>query len=327
MDSSSFFSIIKLIRKSQKSSLFLGVVFLICAIVVFTGKDDIARLLNVDYYKYYTSRVFISGVIFLLIGLSFLSFYYLQTDINAETRNYERVENERVLLKDRLMELERQLHSQQILYTETQKLLKKTSTKERDDQAVAAFKNSAVSDTNIILDSSLKNDLEFKNLNDRIFNEIGRLRKSANYNLTIGGGITIAAITYLGYEVYAMHANFKLLVDILSYYIPRLTIIIFIEVFAFFFLKIYKSSLADIKYFHNELTNIELKAIALRKSIDTKNESIISTTITDLSKTERNFILKKGESTIDLEKDKIEGSNSSHLIDLFKDFLKTKGVK
>ena len=38
---------------------------------------------------------------------------------------------------------------------------------------------------------------------------------------------------------------------------------IFIEVFSFFFLKLYKSGLADILYYQNELTNLESKFLAL----------------------------------------------------------------
>lgn len=40
-----------------------------------------------------------------------------------------------------------------------------------------------------------------------------------------------------------------------------------IELFAYFFLSLYRTSLQKIKYFQNELTNIEAKQIALRAAL------------------------------------------------------------
>jgi len=37
-----------------------------------------------------------------------------------------------------------------------------------------------------------------------------------------------------------------------------------IELFAYFFLKLYKSDLSEIKYFQNELTNVEMRYAAVR---------------------------------------------------------------
>ncbi|MBI5525005.1 MAG: hypothetical protein HY897_01580 [Deltaproteobacteria bacterium] len=42
----------------------------------------------------------------------------------------------------------------------------------------------------------------------------------------------------------------------LSHYVPRITTVTFIEVFAFFFLKLYRASLIEIKFYQNELTSL-----------------------------------------------------------------------
>jgi hypothetical protein len=69
---------------------------------------------------------------------------------------------------------------------------------------------------------------------------------------------------------------------------------------AFFFLNQYRSTLADTKYISNEITNIDLKLLSLivvTKS-DAPQTSAISKILQELAKTERNFALKKGETSI-----------------------------
>lgn len=92
-------------------------------------------------------------------------------------------------------------------------------------------------------------------------------------------------------------------------FIPRLSVSIFIELFSFFFLRMYKRNLDEIKYLNNERTNIELKLIALESAILNKDdENTLGKILIELSKTERNFILKKGESTVEVEKEKLESN-------------------
>lgn len=165
---------------------------------------------------------------------------------------------------------------------------------------------------------------DFVEINRRIGFEIVRLSKSANINLVFGSITTLIAVGFLGYEVLYKPVNFTEMVPLLSHYIPRITIVIFVEVFAFFFLKIYKANLNDIKYFHNEKTNIDLKLVAIKAAIATKNETIIQTSITELAKTERNFILKKDESTIEIEKERLDFQSSKSVLDALKDIIKSK---
>ena len=76
----------------------------------------------------------------------------------------------------------------------------------------------------------------------------------------------------------------------------RVSIALFIQTFAYFFLRLYKTSLEDIKYYQNEITNIESRWLALATAKD--KPEFIKPAIDSLLKTERNFVLKKGESTL-----------------------------
>lgn len=137
----------------------------------------------------------------------------------------------------------------------------------------------------------------------RLKEEILFLRKRANIQVTLGSGITIGAGIGLYFFVKESQSLLGTVEDIYTYFIPRLSLILFIEVFAFFFLKLYKDSLTEVKYYHNELTNIEHKLTALEAS-HYSSEMDISRIIENLTYTERNFILKKDETTVELEKNK-----------------------
>lgn len=139
----------------------------------------------------------------------------------------------------------------------------------------------------------------------RLNDEIVSLGRRGNVNLGIGVITTIAAVVILTSTVISGDINLKG-EELLSYYFPRFTLSVFIEIFSFFFLKLYKTGLSEIKYFQNELTNAELKFIAAEKAILLENEDSIKSVIKELSTTERNFKLNKGESTVELEKDRNE---------------------
>lgn len=78
------------------------------------------------------------------------------------------------------------------------------------------------------------------------------------------------------------------------------------SVFAFFFLSTYRRNLSEIRYFHNEMTNIESKLLAFRmfnerQPSDQKQADAAYISILEgFSETERNFLLKKGETTTDI---------------------------
>lgn len=172
---------------------------------------------------------------------------------------------------------------------------------------------------------SNKHAQEVQHLLKRNISEIDRVSRSANVNLAFGSVTTAAAVFFLAYQVVFVKApDFADMRALLSYYIPRVSIVIFVEVFSFFFLRLYKANLADIKYYQNELTNIEFKLLAMRVAEDIGDTESTKAAIINFLATERNFVLKKDESTIELEKDKIQQQSNQNIADFLKDLVKSK---
>jgi hypothetical protein len=193
----------------------------------------------------------------------------------------------------------------------------KFSDKYIEDRIEANYKDQSVKNRKI---NNLISYIE--NKSNRLDDEILRLRKSGNLNLVIGSLTTFLAILGLVYEVFFNEIDFKNNIQLLSHYIPRLSLLIFIEFFAFFFLKLYKSNLFEIKYFNNEKTNIDFKIFSLKTAIHFEDKEMINTCINNFIDTERNFIIKKDESTIDLEKHKYDNISNSDLKDLILGIIK-----
>jgi hypothetical protein len=154
----------------------------------------------------------------------------------------------------------------------------------------------------------------------RLNQEITELGRRGAINLIIGIITTAVGVSYLGYIVYSSMGDgedfgWKSGVHTLL----RVSIALFIQIFAYFFLRLYKTSLEDIKYYQNEITNIESRWLALA-AIDLKNDALLKLVVDSLIKTERNFVLKKGESTLGLERERLE---KNEIIELVKEALGT----
>lgn len=144
----------------------------------------------------------------------------------------------------------------------------------------------------------------------RLSQEVAALTRRGNLNLVIGGATTLMAVALLVYVVMGATQSATKDIDALLWvYVPRLSIAVFIEIFSFFFLRLYRAGLDEIKYFQNELTNIDMRNIALESAFLMRDESALGRLIEELSRTERNFRLQKDESTVDLEKAKLESQS------------------
>ncbi|MFY4859092.1 hypothetical protein ACOTVM_00905 [Aliarcobacter butzleri] len=165
------------------------------------------------------------------------------------------------------------------------------------------------------------------NVKIRLEDEVSNLRRRAIVNLILGGGITLIGLSILGVSVLSISDANNLLNEINSiflYYTPRVLLVLFMQMFAYFFLRLYKFTLDEIKHFQNELTNIESKLAAIEITQTINNDEVMKDIISDLLQTERNFILKKGESTIELKREKIESDNIKDVLKEISSFLKTK---
>jgi len=129
----------------------------------------------------------------------------------------------------------------------------------------------------------------FETTLSRLWKEVGVLTRKSNVNLVIGILTTVVAVGLLAYLVLKSPTVPLInMADVLSHFIPRVSVAVFIEVFSFFFLKLYKSNLDEIKYFQNELTNVEMKVIALESAFLADKNKSSDTIIEQLVRTDRN---------------------------------------
>lgn len=136
-------------------------------------------------------------------------------------------------------------------------------------------------------------------------------------NLAIKAGVISAAvgIILIFWKIDLERApSMNDVIEMLAYYGPKASMIFLIEALAFFFLRLYRKTLDEIKYVHNELTNVEARIVALMHASQSKDPSLSAACITSLLATERNFVLKKGETTVSLEMSREESSLARQLI-------------
>ncbi len=161
--------------------------------------------------------------------------------------------------------------------------LRATVTADLAGELQARFKSEALES----LAFSLMREM-YKSDFERLFDQIALLRKRGNLNLAIGVAITLLAAGILIWATYGANSGFAKLTDVLSYYIPRVSTIAFIEVFAFFFLRLYKSTLAEEKFYQNELTARTARQVALEAALKSQVPGPLAAVITNLSLVDQN---------------------------------------
>ena len=324
---------------------------LIYLIIIFVVVSLFGLFVSSPLYPYFQglSSKDITNDVLILIGLflsiatlvSLMSRYLSPKTGNSNDESISKIENEKDLQKftDLLINFEEkakqialdfELRLQKILSaSEEQDMVVKYNFSSLYHQEIAkAIKTGLTQDFFDKIGLSIKQSLvETKGdqlivLRKQVENSIGRLKreielltKRANLNLIIGSTVTLVALMFLGYFVVTEQFSSLDVLKVTLHFLPRLSLVLFIEFFSFFFLKLYKANLSEIKYYQNELTNIENKYAALMAAFDYGNEADISAVIKTMSETERNFKLQKGESTVELEKVKFE---NKYLKDLFK---------
>lgn len=163
---------------------------------------------------------------------------------------------------------------------------------------------------------------------ERLSREISDLRLRSNINLLIGMAITGGGLWLLWSTVEMVDASellkvlasegresdVKFLKNLILPIVPRIMLVIFVEVFAYFFLRLYRNGLSEIKFFQNELTNVESKLTAIEFAFVTKSDEALKSAIEALSKTERNFVLEKGQTTVELERAKSDSDITRSIV-------------
>ncbi|HFD0742888.1 hypothetical protein OHF21_09475 [Escherichia coli] len=235
-----------------------------------------------------------------------------------------------------------------ILYKEIIKLNKRLSeienktssgvsveiTESERDKLISDAKKRIIGNTLLLADNSLKSDIsDFKKSYSlhklhtdmilRLESEIDRLNRRGGLNLAIGTIIALTGILSLAYFLYSA-PDIVDGVDFFIHHLPKLSFVIVVELFAYFFLRLYKNGFDEIKYFQNEITNIEMKAMSLKYAQEFKNEDIIKELAMHLMKTERNFILEKGQTTVSIEKDRLQNLTDSKITTMISEIIKLK---
>ena len=163
---------------------------------------------------------------------------------------------------------------------------------------------------------------------ERLVNELKNIGKRANTNLIIGSIITIVGWGLLLWFVIDVSQQKLSGWLLLNAFIPRISIVILIEMFSYFFLNLYKDSIDRIKYYQNELTNIESRKIAILACIAIDKDNVHKASVIErLLQVERNIVLKKNETTIDIEKMKVDNSTFKQIVSTINDIVQTVNGK
>jgi hypothetical protein len=126
----------------------------------------------------------------------------------------------------------------------------------------------------------------------RLRDELFSLSRRASVNLTVGSIVCGAGLLLLGYFVIRGLAG----ADYVSV-VLRFSLVIFVEIFAYFFLNLYRTLLFDIKYYQNEITNATFRVMAIEGALISGDMGKLNTLCDELMKTDRNATLKKDETT------------------------------
>lgn len=207
-------------------------------------------------------------------------------------------------------------------------------TESERNELISDTKKRIIGNTILLAENSLKADIsnfnKSYNLHKlhtdmvlRLESEIDRLNRRGGVNLAIGSTIALIGILSLAYFLYSAPGEVGG-VEFFIHQLPKLSFVIVVEVFAYFFLRLYKNGFDEIKYFQNEITNIEMKVMSLKYAQDFKSEDMIKELAMHLMKTERNFILEKGQTTVSIEKDRLQNISDSKLTSLISEIIKLK---
>ncbi len=117
--------------------------------------------------------------------------------------------------------------------------------------------------------------------------------------MAYGIGATILAITVLIYVLFnAAAPDGASQIQSIFYYTSRLFLVLLVQGISIFFLNLYKTTLNNVLYISNEITNHESKRDSLAIALNGGSTETADSMLTSLANTERNFILKKGETSI-----------------------------
>ncbi len=156
----------------------------------------------------------------------------------------------------------------------------------------------------------------------RISSEIESLTTRGNFNLSIGLTLTLIGVAILGIAAFD---QFLLTNDTTTYmyeFAPKLALSIVIQIFAYFFLSLYRASLTEKKYYQNEITNIESMYYGLMFAVYNNSDDALKEAVSAYLSVERNHVLKKGQSTVEIERHRMAAELLKDLREAQQGFVK-----
>lgn len=140
----------------------------------------------------------------------------------------------------------------------------------------------------------------------RLETEISEVRRRGGINLAMGMSITLVGLGILGYAVYTAPSMQAPSAELATYFFPRLSLALITEMFAYFFLRLYKLSMNETKYFQNELTGAEARALSILIASKQETPALLASVAKSLAALDRNHVLEKGQTTVEIEQARIE---------------------
>ena len=295
-------SALKIFQKiQQKQSLLYIPILIICSLIFF-------RLNTFEHNSLNAFPMLIAIlIIFIQFGIDYLS--GVSNDHYSNLAKHRELHSEFLALK----------HSVELSNVSNKKEYFDSIKAELAPELIASLSSFSTKDA--LLNKFIANKI--KSL-ERINSYKLLLNRKANFNLLFGLTFSISGIFFI---FYSLNDFDKTRIDFYStilYFLPRILLTVLIEIFAYFFLSLYKSNLQEIKYFENEMTNLEVKFIALEYAHFLDDNQLKVSLIEQLMNTERNFILKKDETTIELEKNRIDAQSSNSTVQALKDIINFK---
>lgn len=156
----------------------------------------------------------------------------------------------------------------------------------------------------------------------RLQDAVRRTASRTTNNLLFGIAFSITAVVILFMSLGSNELSTNQ--ELARYFIPRILVVLLVELVAYFFLRLYRSGIEEVRFYQNELTNAESRWGALSTSLLINDASALRIVIKALAETERNFVLSNGATTVELEKHKMQQISGEDIVKLMHALLKSK---
>lgn len=181
--------------------------------------------------------------------------------------------------------------------------------------------------------NAVGSEIEKIKSNDYVVEEFTRIRDNlvdyrrsnrSQYTLNLGIGILLGASALLvaGYLLLDGDSRSFLNNDgeinvgkLITFYVPWITIIIVIEFLAMFFLRLYRENIQTERYLRDEITSIGNKIAGCHLAIAFDDGPTIKKVIDELVKSDRHQILAKGQTSVEVEKARLDKENFKDSLD------------